>query len=184
MKQKIYVLGPAGSFSDLAVRRFKKAKIVYASSFAVLFKRMQSGSLVLLPVRNKIIGPIPEIKKYLQAHPVKIMKKFMMPISFILASKKKMLLSEVRKIYSIGPAMDQCKKFLKAYLSSAQKVRVYSTSSAYKKIVQLMAKNAAAIGSLPGAKKHQLFVLSQEIQDDPKDWTEFALVKVNSPEAE
>ncbi|MEK7524412.1 MAG: prephenate dehydratase domain-containing protein [Patescibacteria group bacterium] len=184
LKPKIYVLGPADSFSDLAVRRFRNAKIAYASSFAVLFKRIQSGSLVLLPVHNKIIGPIPEVKKYLKTHPVKIMKKFRMPISFVLASKRKMSLSEVRRIYSIGPAMDQCKKFLKKYLSSSKKVRVASTAQAYKKIVQLTAQGAAAIGSLAGAKSYQLVVLARQIQDDPKDWTEFVIVKVATPEAE
>lgn len=52
-----------------------------------------------------------------------------------------------------------------------------STSSSYKKIVQLKGATAVALGSEDGALKYGLHIVDRDVQDEEKNWTEFALIR-------
>ena len=183
----IVLIGPAGSFSDYATEEsvfikkltdgnFKKRYVV---SVAAVFKRVRPGNYGLVPVRNKIIGKIPGAEKFFKKGKFKIIRRFRMPVKFVLAAKKRVKLREISRIFASPVARAQCKNFLHKNFQNVHFERAaFSTSASYKKVVQLKLERArkwAAIGSEFGAKIYQLTILAKNIQDDPHDWTEFVL---------
>lgn len=179
---QLALLGPAGSFSDEAAKKLgRNFAPVYCKSFRDVFNNVKSGMLGFLPVRNKIVGEIPETASFFRVPSADctILKSFKYPISFVLAVSRKMHISQIRTLYTSPVVADQCRKFIHRYLPH---VRIFfhvdSSSDAIKKIVQLKpeeAEHSAAIGSEKAAKMYGLKVLERRIQDDPKDWTEFVL---------
>lgn len=179
-RYSLLLLGPAGSFSDYAARSRRIAgKKRFVASFAKIFASVRGKKLGLVPVRNKIIGEIPGIAGFFKKRKFSILRRFKIPVRFVLAARGKIPLGEISFVYASPVVRDQCKKFLKKYLPHAHCVSAGdSSSSSFTKIVQLSAKKAnqsAAIGSEFCAKKYKFQVLKRGIQDDPCDWTEFVV---------
>lgn len=184
VRQKTLVLlGPAGSFSDAAANKLgKNWKKIYVSSIEKIFEAVRRRKAFgFVPVKNKIIGSVPKSeegfkKMHGQLH---ILRRIKFPVRFVLAAKKKIPLKKIQKVYCPLVVADQCRKFLRKKLPHAKLVTdVDSSSASYKKIVQLARFSLAAIGSERGAKLYKLKILGRNIQDDPKDWTEFVLIKI------
>lgn len=181
-KENLYLLGPAGSFSDEASELLKGGAFQkrYVSSFRQLLQKAKQGELVLLPVKNKIIGEIPEFSKILKREKMKPLQTIRLPICFVLACRKDVSANNISKIYTSRVAKAQCEKYLNKNHRNVRFVFTGSTSSSYKKNVQLKggnAENAAAIGSERAAKKYGLHVLKKHIEDLRANWTEFGLFK-------
>lgn len=178
--RNLIMLGPAGSFSDIAATRlgasFKKC---YVTSFAKLFAKLKDKNHYgLVPVRNKIVGKIFEVSHFMKKKKFKEIHTFKMRVTFVLAAKKGVTPQNIRRIYCPLVVKQQCFKFLGKNLPKANfSLNFDSSSAAYKKIVQLKNFSAAAIGSEYGAKLYGLKVLARNIQDDPDDWTEFVVVR-------
>lgn len=180
----LFLFGPAGSFSDIAANRFKKSFLKsYCSSFREVFKKMGSKNFGFLPVRNKILGELRFVTSQLKSRRKKyeVISHIRFPIKLALAAQKKMALADIRLLYMSILIQKQCGKFLKKYLSRAKKITsTESSSSVIKKVAQLKGKSAcqsAVIGSEKAAKLFGLKILKRNIQDDPRDWTEFVLFK-------
>lgn len=178
----LYLLGPAGSFSDEATEllRGKKFRKRYVSSLHVLRKRLGGSGYILLPMRNKIIGKIADFSGFLKKEKRKPRQIVRLPICFVLACHDSVSASQITKIYVSRIAKAQCAKYLKKYYPNVRFMFTESTSSSYKKVVQLegkKAENVAAIGSERAAKEYGLRVIKKHIEDLRSNWTEFALVQ-------
>lgn len=192
------VLGPRGSFSDRAAA-FLKIKARYTASFAEIFRSVAKAGLGIVPVRNKIIGEIKSTMRFFKrssrsgVDKFKILKRFKMPVSFILAARpgRKTELENIKFIYCAKIANQQCKKYIVNLKKTNPAIKIItnfpSTSSAFKKIVQQKggrAGESAAIGSQYAAKIYGLKILAKQIQDSKADWTEFVLFSASAPSAE
>lgn len=186
LQQKtVVLLGPAGSFSDAAANKLgKKWKKVYVSSIGKIFEAVKRRKAFgFVPVRNKIIGSVQKSREEFKKirGQVQIIRRIKFPVRFVLATKKKIPLTHIQRVYCPLVVANQCGKFLKKNLPHVEFATDFDSSSAsYKKIVQLDGFLAATIGSLAGAKLYKLKVLERNIQDDPKDWTEFILIKIKN----
>lgn len=180
--KKVFLLGPEGSFSDIASQRlgsdFEKH---YAKTFRDVFRAVSKGHYGFLPIRNSIIGHIRPAKELLGSS-FTIAKRFRLLIHLCVMAKRLMPFAQIRFIYAAKAACLQCRKFFKANLPKAKFFLNFdSTSSAIKKIVQLTENRAyvsATIGSEKAAKIYGLKVLARNIQDSKNDWTEFVLFSV------
>lgn len=175
-RKKLVLLGPAGSFSDIAADKLKiNCKKRYVHTLGAVFRNIKTGDLGLVPVKNKIIGAIKSAKR-INSPQFKIIKRFKVPIRFVLASKKKVALKNIRFLYGFKPANNQCGKFIKLHFKHVKKINSFgSTGAACKKVVQQKGFSAAAIGSRIAARQYKLKVLADNIQDEPNNWTEFVL---------
>lgn len=180
----LWLLGPAGSFSDIAADRLGwSGRRMYARSLRKLLRpaprEVSSGVSILIPVRNGLIGAIPATASFLKKTKPPVLARFRVPVRMILVGRSKIPLSGIRTVYASPISAAQCKKFLKKRLGQAAiRIGFLSTSSAIKKIVQLRggaASSSAAIGSEKAAKMHGLRVLARNIQDVQNNWTEFVL---------
>lgn len=180
--KKLVLLGPEGSFSSFAADRLgKQYRRRYVGSFGALFREVQGDSFGFVPIKNKIVGPIKTAKKFLKRKSYQAVRKFRVPIQMILVAKRQASLNSIKHIYAPLIVKKQCGIFIKKHLRTAVfHMNFASSSLAFKKIVQLKEKKAyysAAIGSEKATKIFKLKVLARNIQDDPKDWTEFVLFK-------
>lgn len=183
-KSPLFLLGPAGSFSDTAADRFKKSfRKKYCSSFREVFQKMKHGGYGFLPVKNKIFGELRFVTRELKSQRKKyeVISHIRFPVRLVLAAQKKMALADFRLLYLSMLIRKQCEKFLKKYFKHAKKITSdESSSSMIKKVAQLkwkMASRSAGIGSEKAAKLFGLKILKRNIQDDPRDWTRFVLFR-------
>ncbi|MBI2638022.1 hypothetical protein HYW83_00320 [Candidatus Peregrinibacteria bacterium] len=178
--KKLILLGPDGSFSSMAADRLgKEYQRRYVGSFSALFYEVRGDSFGLIPIMNKIVGPIKMAVKFLKKKRYLAVRKFRIPIRMALVVRRRVALNEIQRVYAPLIVKKQCRIFIKKYLPAAAFYTDFASSSlAFKKIVQLKREKAycsAAIGSEKAAKIFKLHVLARNIQDDPHDWTEFVL---------
>lgn len=184
----LFLLGSAGSFSDVAAGRFAKSfRKRYCASFREVFQKTAQGGCGFLPVRNKIFGELRLVAARFKSRPQKyeVISHIRFPVRLALMAKHKIDLRDIKLLYVSVFIRKQCGKFLKKHLKSAKKIMsAESSSNVIKKVVQLKGKKAkisATIGSEKAAKLFNLKILKRNIQDDPKDWTDFVLFKIRGP---
>lgn len=200
----LFLLGPAGSFSDVAADRFanrpsrseansllrpKGATLsfrkAYCASFQEVLQKTTKGGFGFLPVKNKIFGELKPVTSRLKAgnRNYEIISYSRFPVRLVLMAQSKIDLPNIRYLYLSTFIRKQCVQFLKKYLKYAKKIESNASSSnMIKKVVQLKGertKISATIGSEKAAKLFGLKVLKRNIQDDPKDWTEFVLFTIS-----
>ena len=182
----IAVLGPANTFSDLAVKKYKpKARVYYAPTIAGVFDSLSKKKVreALVPLSNSLSGPVRDTVKGLKRHPeFRIRKTFALPIHLALAAGKGVKLGDIKTVYSHPQAFLQCRAFLKKHLPRAKCVPVKSTvaglelAGAHKNAGTGVLAHAAAIGPAEAAKALGLNILKTRIEDDRGNLTTFALI--------
>lgn len=185
-RSPLVLLGPAGSFSDIASQKLGAGFARhYVASFKDVFAFMKRGAHGLVPVRNKILGPIVPAVQHLKKGKFEILKKVRLPVSFVLAAtakagsltKKGTKLENIKTVYCPEVVRQQCSKFIKKNLAHAKFPRASEASTmSFKKIVQLGGNSAATIGPERAAKIYKLKVLARKLEDQRNDWTEFWLI--------
>lgn len=175
---KLFLLGPSGSFSDIAASKIsRKCEKKYVRTIADIFKNVGEGDFGLIPLKNKLVGGIAESIKGLRNGAFPIMRKYKIPVNFVLAAPEQMDFDEINRVYCPVVVRKQCKKFIKKHLKKSKIISDFESSSiAFKKIVQKRDISAAAIGSGPAAKIYNFKILASDIQDEQNDWTQFALI--------
>lgn len=193
-KPILILLGPPGSFSDLASRKLeKKFEKRYVSSFKKIFKKLHAAKKIFafIPVKNKIVGDVEPCATEMKKNRYAVVMRLTFDVRLVIAKKRSPLkvagkaraksnlgipAGLIKKIYVPAVAYEQCKKYLaQKYPGVKVQTNADATSASYKKIVQLKGFSAAAIGSLEGAKMAKLQIIERNIQDDPQDWTEFVV---------
>lgn len=180
MKEQLILLGPKGSFSDLASRKLeKKFKKRYVKSFAELFKLVkQNKSAGFVPVKNTIAGPISPCVNFFKKNKTQVFGHQKFSINLVLASRKDAP-RNIKVIYCPEILYLQCRKFLKRNFPTTKVVKnIDSSSLAYKKIVQGRRLGAAAVGASLTAKSLNLRILKRNIQDYNRNSTQFVLFKM------
>ncbi|WP_028543595.1 prephenate dehydratase [Paenibacillus taiwanensis] len=84
--------------------------------------------------------------------------------------------SRIRKVLSHPVAMAQCLQFLRNNLPHVEQESVSSTSEAVRMVKNSPGQGLVAIGTLLGAKTHQLDVLAEQVTDHDNNFTRFVLV--------
>ncbi len=178
-RKPLVLLGPEGSFSSIAAKRFSdRYTFIFVDTFGKVLKKLECGPCdALLPIRNKIFGPIDVVVEALKGNEFFVVKKFKIKISFVLAAPMKLVISDINALFVSKIALTQCSKWVEKFIPQAKAhTNIDSTSEAFKKIVQLRKEKAAAIGSLAAVKLYNFTVLAKNIQDEKDDWTEFVLI--------
>jgi len=176
---KLFVLGPKGSVSSFVAERFKDDfKIIYCKTFAEIFRSAaKARGWALAPVRNKIIGSVKVTESQLNSGLWRLEKKIRVSVRFVMATKDKIRLDSVQRIYGPPQAVNQCHYFLSRHFKGVPITYTRSTGSAFKHVASLKRIKGAAIGAAGGAQLHGLHAIVYDIQDDHDDWTEFSLVE-------
>lgn len=175
--------GMPGSFSHLTALRElgKEANFLGKNTFKDVFKHLdnQQVEFALLPIENSLIGTIYENYDMMNAYPVAIAAEYYTKISHCLLTCAQKGVDNVKRVYSHPKALEQCKDFFATH-PWIEAVSHVDTAGAAADIAKWKDPSYAAIASKQCAEIYHLHLLMDGIEDDPHNYTRFALITKSS----
>lgn len=173
---KVSFLGPLYSYSHLAaLERFGHGvHLAPSASIAAVFEEVNRGLVDygIVPIENSTDGRIIDTLGMFSRLPVRICGEAPMRIHHCLLGRGQR--ADVHEVYSKPQAISQCRGWIAQHLAGARVVEVTSTSTA----AQLARDKpgAAAIASRRAGVEYGLEVLAENIEDNPRNVTRFAVI--------
>ena len=173
----IAYLGPAGTFShEAALKHFGHSMV--GSPLPALdevFREVEAGSAdyAVVPVENSTEGAVNYTLDLMLATPLRICGEVELRIHDHLMSRATEL-SAIKRVYSHGQSLAQCREWLDSNLAGAERIAVSSNAEA----ATLAAEDneAAAIAGISAAEIYDLPVLAKNIEDKPDNTTRFLIL--------
>ncbi|OGC24232.1 hypothetical protein A3J90_05440 [candidate division WOR-1 bacterium RIFOXYC2_FULL_37_10] len=179
---KIGYLGPEGTFSEEAGKKYQKQinaradLIPYSTLHDLLFAAdAKKVDEAIVPLENSIDGTIGTVTDMLVKDvDLKICQEIILPVYHYLLAQKGIHINEVTDVISHPQPIEQCKDFLRKHLPKAKLHLSYSTSEAAKQVALSLGEKVishgrikgavfAAIGNLAAAKLYGLSVIAKKI---------------------
>ncbi|MCX8574115.1 MULTISPECIES: bifunctional chorismate mutase/prephenate dehydratase [unclassified Gilliamella] len=179
---KVAFLGPKGSYSHSAARRYASAHFEEmtessCSTFKDVFEQVEKGvvDFGILPIENSSSGSINEVYDLLQKTNLHIIGELSLPIDHCVLAIANAKLEQIDTIYSHPQPFQQCSNFLEK--SPHWKI-VYcdSTSSAMEMVASLNKPNVAAMGNKDGGELYGLQVLEHDFANQKENITRFIVL--------
>lgn len=179
---KVAFLGPKGSYSHSAARRYASAHFEEmtessCSTFKDVFEQVEKGvvDFGILPIENSSSGSINEVYDLLQKTNLHIIGELSLPIDHCVLAIADAKLEQIDTIYSHPQPFQQCSNFLEK--SPHWKI-VYcdSTSSAMEMVASLNKPNVAAMGNKDGGELYGLQVLEHNFANQKENITRFIVL--------
>ena len=170
-------LGPAGTFSEMAVRKMfgRGVRAMSCVSIEEVFRQAETGSVNfgVVPVENSSEGAIDRTHDLLLSTPLKICAETVLRVRQNLMSKSGTL-KKITRVYSHAQSLAQCNQWLSRKLPDAERISVASNAEA----ARLAAKDAAAaaIAGDIAVGLHGLKLVARNIEDDPNNTTRFLVL--------
>jgi chorismate mutase / prephenate dehydratase len=174
---KVAYLGPEYSFSHLAaIERFGTgADFISVGTIMAVFEEVNRGhcDFGVVPLENSNDGRIADtLDMFIRLPQIKVCAEVRLRIHHHLMANCQQ--QEIRRIYSNGQALGQCRLWLSKNVPHAQLVPVTSTSIAAE--LAQREPGAAAVASRQAAVKYGLRILFSDIEDNPANETRFAVL--------
>lgn len=176
MKKIIGYLGPEGSNSHEAAEAVSRdGETLFPLSQFELGTAMREGNVgtVILPVENSIEGRVKWVLDMLAQNNI---GRFSIVGEFVLKVRHCLIgfgtEAEVETIYSIAPALGQCRTAIGRTLTRT----LDSTSAAVKLMADMEDKSSAAIGTARAAKIYGVPIIKENVGDNPNNETRFLIL--------
>ncbi|AGK60979.1 Prephenate dehydratase [Archaeoglobus sulfaticallidus PM70-1] len=177
ISKRMAVLGPMGSFSDEVALKLTGSRVpfIYCSSVEEIVRMVEKdeNTYGLIPIENSVHGTVLKSIDALMRYDVEVFGETKMEVIHVLASKKKLELTEIEEVYSHPQAMAQCAEFINNYLPKAKLRYTSSTSDA----ISMLKDTSAAIVSENAARLYNLYILRKGIQDMENNVTRFYIIR-------
>lgn len=177
---KVAYLGPSGTFSEEAALKYyadRNADWRMYDSIPDVLEAVSNGEVdqCIVPIENSIAGNIHMTVDGLLRYDLKIEADVVFTVSLHLIGTPDSEAEDVRTVTSIGPAVNQCRQFIK---DRGYKIEYAdSTAQAALSIRQSGNRHAAAIASRTVAQTYGLKILESDIQDYSANHTRFVVVR-------
>jgi chorismate mutase/prephenate dehydratase len=174
---RVAYLGPEYSFSHLAaVERFGQAiEFLGVGSIAAVFEEVNRGhaDFGVVPIENSTDGRVADtLDMFLRIPHLVISAEVRLQIHHNLLANCEQ--AQIRRVYSKGQALSQCRNWLSKNVPQAVLVEVSSTADAAR--LAQTEPGAAAVATRQAAVRYGLRVLFSEIEDSPYNETRFAVI--------
>jgi len=174
---RVCYLGPAGTFSEQAVRRHFGAAVhgEPLPSIDEVFRRCESGEaqFAMVPVENSTEGAVGRTLDLLLVTPLKICGEVELRVQQNLMAKDADAAS-LKRVYSHAQSLAQCSAWLDRHLPGAERVPVASNAEAAERASR--EPGAGAIAGDAVAERLGLRLLARGIEDDPNNTTRFLVL--------
>lgn len=180
-KITIGVLGPAGTFSEQAAKRWstEPAEFVYFSDVGEIASSVGNrADFGVVPVENSLEGSVGATLDALLKYNVTIVGEIILPIQHSLLVKSET--APIKTIVSHPQATAQCRRFLQRHFSDAE-IQV-AASTAHAAELASGEEGVAAIASADIALRYGLKILFEEIQDVDENHTRFIVLGTTVPQ--
>ena len=173
----IAYLGPAGTYTEAAARKHFGHSVITSpvGSIDAVFRDVESGvsNYGVVPVENSTEGMVNHtLDMFLQSQ-LKICGEIMLPIHHCLLSSCDDL-AQVKQVFSHQQSLAQCRKWLDAHLSHAERHAVSSNAEGAR--IASDQPHAAAIAGAVAGEIYGLPALVENIEDEPGNSTRFLVI--------
>jgi prephenate dehydratase len=177
--KKIAFQGTDGAYSEQAALKFFNNRISTRAfeDFEDVFKSVLSGRTQygIVPVENSLVGSIHQNYDLLLKYHVWICGEIKLRIQHHLIVNPGTTLKNLKRVYSIAPALDQCQEFL-SRLKGVEQIPYSNTAAAVKMIRDKHLMDSGAIASTVAAKKFGMKILHSAIEDNEQNYTRFVIL--------
>jgi chorismate mutase/prephenate dehydratase len=174
---RVAYLGPAGTFSEQAVRKHFGGAVAASPSASVdeCFRSAESGAtqFTVVPVENSTDGVVGRTLDLLASTPLRICGEVELRVQQNLLSREKAL-KGIKRVYSHSQSLAQCNGWLGKNLPKAARIPVASNAEAAQRAAK--EKGAAAIAGALAAERYKLNALARAIEDSPDNTTRFLVL--------
>ena len=178
---KIATLGPKGTFSELAARKYKnRGKIIFCKNIAGVFDLIEKNKsdnkldVGIVPLENMLDGSVGQTLDLLYHSKLRIIKEIVVPVHHCLASLPSSKLENIRIVLSHPKALAQCSHFLNEHNLLAREA--LSTAEAAHEIREKKLPDTAAICTGRAAKLYNLNIIKRNIEDNKENVTRFIVI--------
>ncbi|HHW39362.1 MAG TPA: prephenate dehydratase [Bacillales bacterium] len=176
---RVAYLGPQGSFSEEAAFQYFITENVEWYMCDTILEVLEAVAELkadtgIAPIENSIEGTINITMDGLLTNNLFIVSEVIFPVSLHLLVTEGTLLSDIREVWSIPPALAQCKEYIRA--SKVKSRQFDSTSSAAQAVKKQGRRDIAAIASQAAARIFDLHIAKRGIQDNSENHTRFIVV--------
>lgn len=183
MHQKISYLGIPGSYTYIAAsKKFSEIEIsVPSDSISECIEKTSKGitDFSVVPLENSLNGSITETFDNIIDSGLYIIAEIILHIHHNLLARNN---SKISTVYSNPQAINQCKHSLKKYKIS-KSIFTSDTATAAKIVNESKAENIGALASKLSAELYKLKIIKSNIEDNPNNFTRFAIVSKQKPQA-
>lgn len=178
--RRIACLGPAGTFTEEAVRSepdLADAELVLFPTIEAALGAAAAGETdaAFVPLENSIEGSISATVDWLVfGEPLLAQREVVLDVHLHLAARPGTPLEAIERVYSYPPALAQCREFLAQRLPAAAQLAANSTADAARLVAGEV--GAAAVAPRAAATRYGLEVLAPDIEDRAGNQTRFLLV--------
>jgi chorismate mutase/prephenate dehydratase len=174
--------GPAGSNTHIAsILKFgDSTDFIPCNTIPDVFSSVEhkESNYGVVPVENSTEGIVNHTLDMFLLSDLRICAEINAPITHNLLSSGEDM-SQVKRVYSIGTAIAQCRNWLANHLPGVELLEVSSTSKAAKMCEGY--PSSAAIATALAAKEYNLNILAEGIEDSPHNKTRFLVVGYSKP---
>lgn len=184
--ERIYVLGPAGTFSDRAASAYCRFRFGSGAAPTVVHTRTieealanaanDATSVAIVPIENSETGTVIPTQEQLRSAPVSIELELSIPVRYSLISHADV--QGVRQVFCHPLAHGQCSRFLRQNVPDAEVVFASSNAQAGVELARLGAGSAAAaIVPSEYAAEGSYRVVVPNVQNSAFNTTRFVIVR-------
>ncbi len=177
---KLGLLGPEGTFSEMAARKWAPgAELCFLDDMESAVRAVDDGLCdeSIVPIENSVEGPVGVVMDLLLEIRSPVTGEAILPIRECLMSRGS--LGDIKIIVSHPQALGQCRHYIHEHFPKAE-VRTTGSTSHAARLAQEFPE-MAAIGCSESAQKYGLKVLKEGIQDYPLNHTRFIILGKRMP---
>lgn len=183
--KKVAIQGIAGSFHEIAARKFfgEDIEIIPCLTFKELFEQVtpQNDYYAIMAIENTIAGSLLQNHHLLSNSELQIIGEYKLRIEHSLVALPNQTIDDIKEVHSHPIALMQCEEFLSQH-KSMKAVESEDTAFSAKEIAENHLKGQAAICGRLAAEIYNLAVLADGIETNKRNFTRF-LVITNSENA-
>ncbi|UOF90062.1 prephenate dehydratase [Fodinisporobacter ferrooxydans] len=178
--KKVGYLGPAGTFSEQAASRYTSNEYVELLPFQTIvdvLDGLDSGMIDkgVVQIENTIDGSINlTLDRITQSADLFVQGEITLSITQCLLGIPGAKISDIREVWSIPPAIAQCRSFIKKIGATVKHFE--STASAAEEAKKSGRTDVGAVASAWAANRIGLQILADQIQDTAVNHTRFVVV--------
>lgn len=175
--KRVVFYGTEGSYSWEAMHScFDGIAAMPAATFREIFETLKAGDADygVVPIENSSTGSLFEVYELFCEYGYHIVGEINLRISHNLLGVPGATIADLKEIYSHPQPFMQCEQFLSSL--DAAPIPYYNTATSAKMVAESGDKTRGVIASRNSAAFYGLEILQSEIEDNPNNYTRFAIV--------
>ena len=182
---KVAIQGERASYHDIAARKYfhQTVQVLECRTFRQVCSVVleTQATLAVMAIENSLAGSILPNYSLLESQPLFIEGEIYVPIHQCLMALPGQTLGDIHTVRSHPMALHQCSEFLEQH-PTLRAMEAFDTAGSAREIREQNLPGVAAIASEEAARRYELTILAQGIENQRENYTRFLIISPRSPE--